>query len=81
MSNDLIDLARIKIGKFRLQKEYFSLKLLIEECCTMFQILASKKNIKLESAFDSDLPLVIYHDKDRIKQILINLLSNAFKFT
>ncbi|KAM3147351.1 hypothetical protein pb186bvf_000602 [Paramecium bursaria] len=81
LSNDLLDLAQIKSGKFKMQQTKINLEELCKECLNMFTLSAYIKNIELECCYDEESPKVILADKNRIKQILVNLLSNAFKFT
>ncbi|KAM3138270.1 hypothetical protein pb186bvf_009546 [Paramecium bursaria] len=80
-SNDLLDLAQIKVGKFRLVKNIFNLYSVIQSCFDLFKIQSSKKLIKLEVIYQENAPKNIFSDDIRIKQILINLVGNAFKFT
>ncbi|CAK87326.1 unnamed protein product (macronuclear) [Paramecium tetraurelia] len=81
LSNDLLDLAQIKNGKFRIDKVPFNLETLIYECMKMFELKAKMKKVQLKFNLGSQIPKVVFSDRSRIKQILINLLSNAFKFT
>ncbi|CAD8099885.1 unnamed protein product [Paramecium sonneborni] len=81
LSNDLLDLAQIKNGKFKVEKVSFNLQTLIEECQKMFQLKAKLKGVELNINFNTNVPKNLYSDRNRIKQIIINLLSNAFKFT
>ncbi|CAD8084211.1 unnamed protein product [Paramecium primaurelia] len=81
LSNDLLDLAQIKNGKFRIDKVPFNLETLIQECMKMFELKAKMKKIQLKFNLASQIPKVVFSDRSRIKQIIINLLSNAFKFT
>ncbi|CAD8183357.1 unnamed protein product [Paramecium octaurelia] len=81
LSNDLLDLAQIKNGKFRVEKVLFNLQSLIEECQQMFKLKAKLRGVQLSTYYYSNLPKTLLSDRNRIKQIIINLLSNAFKFT
>ncbi|CAD8073131.1 unnamed protein product [Paramecium primaurelia] len=81
LCNDLLDLAQIQANKFQLKKERFNLKMLCQECLQMFNLQAEKKQLKLMLQYDSSCPDIIEQDQNRIKQVLINLIGNAFKFT
>ncbi|CAD8072292.1 unnamed protein product [Paramecium sonneborni] len=81
LSNDLLDLAQIKNGKFKIQKVPFNLEKLIGESIKMFALKAKIKDLQLYCDYQVSLPKFIISDKNRIKQIIVNLLSNAFKFT
>ncbi|CAK79834.1 unnamed protein product (macronuclear) [Paramecium tetraurelia] len=81
LSNDLLDLAQIKNGKFKIQKVPFNLEKLIADSIKMFALKAKIKDLQLVCDYNLSLPKFIISDKNRIKQIIVNLLSNAFKFT
>ncbi|CAD8186703.1 unnamed protein product [Paramecium pentaurelia] len=81
LSNDLLDLAQIKNGKFKVEKVPFNLQTLIEECQRMFELKAKLRGVQLSINYNSTLPKTLFSDRNRIKQIIVNLLSNAFKFT
>ncbi len=77
---DLLAVSRIEAGKVELRRDLVHLKQLGEEVVASFQLEAEKKQIRLETQFDSNLPK-LYVDPQKIIQILTNLLGNAFKFT
>ncbi|CAD8166803.1 unnamed protein product [Paramecium pentaurelia] len=81
LSNDLLDLAQIKNGKFKIKKVSFSIENLINDCMKMFALKARLKNLQLLKKINSNIPKFIISDQNRLKQIIVNLLSNAFKFT
>jgi len=77
--NDVLDITKIEVKKLEIRKESFNL---VEELLKLketFGIATSEKG--LEFFIDSPETLTIYNDKKRIKQILINLIGNAIKFT
>ncbi|CAD8164819.1 unnamed protein product [Paramecium pentaurelia] len=81
LSNDLLDLAQIKNGKFKINKVSFNIENLINDCIKMFALKARLKDLQLLTEFSTNIPKFIISDKNRLKQIIVNLLSNAFKFT
>ncbi|CAD8090641.1 unnamed protein product [Paramecium sonneborni] len=81
LSDDLLDLAQIKVGKFKINKAKFNFNQLLETCVDLFQVMADKKQIILYINYENKAPRYIYSDPSRLKQIMINLLGNAFKFT
>ncbi|KAL4483904.1 hypothetical protein ABPG72_013910 [Tetrahymena utriculariae] len=81
ISNDLLDLAQIKVNKFQIRKKTFNLKELILEILEMFQIQAERQHIDLVIDYPQDMRSFITSDKNRVRQVLINLIGNAFKFT
>ena len=64
-----------------MNKQEVPLKELLEECVSMVETLVKQKNLKLITKFDPKLPDIVYTDGNRLKQIILNLCSNAIKFT
>jgi signal transduction histidine kinase len=79
--NNLLDLAKIESGQTELIIEPFVLSEMITEVEQQTQGLAADKGLQYDVSIDSGLPTTIKGDRDRIKQIMINLVSNAIKFT
>lgn len=80
MVNNLIDIARIEIGKLELDLKEENLKEIIEEILIFFKGYSDEKNIKFEKInFEKDY--FVYVDRKRINQVLINILHNAIKFS
>lgn len=79
--NDILDHSKIEAGKLELSIVPFNMEELIDECLSIFSLKASEKGLSLLSSIRPGTPLLVKGDPTRIKQVLINLLSNAFKFT
>ncbi|EIJ43399.1 PAS domain S-box [Beggiatoa alba B18LD] len=79
--NDVLDLAKIESGYLSLEPNRCYLGKLLKETLEIFHLQAHHKNIKLTFTTHSHLPDIIHIDEKRLRQILINLLSNALKFT
>jgi signal transduction histidine kinase len=78
--NDVLDLSKIEAGKMELRCESFAPTDMIEEVLTTIEPLARKRNNTLKVSMSTDLA-EIYADRVKLRQVLINLLSNACKFT
>ena len=79
--NDILDSSKIESGKFTIHNETFGFLDLIDNIRDLFVYQAEEKNIKFYLDIDESIPPYFVGDALRIKQILNNLLSNAFKFT
>jgi PAS domain S-box-containing protein len=79
--NDILDYSKIEAGKIELEESPFSLRECIEDAFDLFVQAAVKKNIELLYYVDPDVPKVLTGDTTRLRQILVNLLGNAIKFT
>ena len=79
--NELLDFSIIEEGKLKLQKEQFNFYLVANEIEELFVIQANSKNLDFFVVIDDSIPRVLYGDSNRIKQVMINLISNALKFT
>jgi PAS domain S-box-containing protein len=79
--NDFLDFSKIEAGKVDLEIRPFDLKQLIEESCYLVNEIVEKKGLHLERYIAEDSPRLIMSDPTRVRQILINLISNAVKFT
>ena len=79
--NNILDFSKIEAGKLELEEQDFILRHLIEDVIIMFSEPASTKNIQLKSAIDKALPRYLHGDEHRLRQVLINLVANAIKFT
>jgi two-component system cell cycle sensor histidine kinase PleC len=78
--NDILDLSKIEIGRAVLDEEILDLAMLLESCLTLVRDDAEKNRISLTSQIPRDFPN-FRGDRRRLKQIAINLLQNAIKFT
>ncbi|KAB7705950.1 response regulator [Bacillus aerolatus] len=79
--NDILDIAKVEAGKMEILFEDVKLSDVKEVVEAQFIPIAREKKIQLNVQLAPNLPKVIYTDKQRLQQILKNLLSNAFKFT
>ena len=78
---ELLDQARLDAGKLDLHLVAFNPAELVDQVQSQMDILAKNKGLILETNFDSDLPPMVQGDPTRVQQILVNLISNAIKFT
>ena len=74
-------MSKIESGKLELVKSRTNLKNIIEESIDIFKLQAEQKGLKLELTLDDNIPSAILIDQIRLKEILINLIGNALKFT
>jgi PAS domain S-box-containing protein len=79
--NDILDLSKIEAGKLELQKRPFNLKKLVSNLVNEQQILAQEKSLTIDLHLDPDIPEYVYSDHLRLRQILLNILNNAVKYT
>ncbi len=79
--NDILDFSKIEAGKIDIDNTSFDIHQLLDNTINAFRFEAQRKSIALTSSIDADIPPHLISDPLRIRQILVNLLSNAFKFT
>jgi PAS domain S-box-containing protein len=79
--NDILDLAKVDSGKLIFEKTPFKLSVSIKTMLHLFETKILEKNLELKVNYDSSIPEVIMGDVVRLHQIIINLVSNAIKFT
>jgi len=81
MINDIVNLSKIEAGKMHLGPQYLPLPEFLKTVVEILRIKAEQKGISLTYQPTSSLPAVIHADEKRLRQVLINLLGNAIKFT
>ena len=80
-ANDILDHAQIQARKLKINIMPCKIKKVFEEIIEMIEIQASAQNIKLKTNWDSRIPKRFYTDSNRLKQIILNLVSNGLKYT
>jgi signal transduction histidine kinase len=80
LANELIDLSRMESGEFELYREWVDLNAIMQQAIRMVQQEFDARNLRLEVKMPDNLPK-LYLDRNRIMQVLLNLLSNAYKYT
>ena len=78
--NEILDLSRIEAGRYELNEEAVSLVGVVGECCHLLQMRARNRGLTLHEVFEDDMPK-LWADERAIRQICLNFLSNAIKFT
>jgi signal transduction histidine kinase/ActR/RegA family two-component response regulator len=79
--NDLLDLSKIEAGKFEIEEAPFSLRELLKESSKVFAFRIKEKGLRFETVTEESIPDLLVGDSLRLRQILLNLLGNAVKFT
>jgi len=79
--NDILDFSRIDAGRMELERTAFDLRGLVRNSVELLQVQARKKGLALSIDFAADLPLRAAGDPSRLRQVLLNLVGNALKFT
>lgn len=79
--NDILDYSKIEAGRLELEEEPFTLASCVEEAIDMVTGRATQKGLELLFYVDESVPEIVVGDKGRVRQILVNLLNNAVKFT
>ena len=79
--NDILDFSKLQNGKLALEKVHFSILQILEDVYALFERQALRNNTRLSYSISPDSPQVLLGDPYRLKQIIINLISNSVKFT
>jgi signal transduction histidine kinase len=81
LANDMLDLSRAEAGRIRNESRDFDLGTLLDECTSLIARSAAAKGIALLCSFDATTTRLVSGDAARLRQVLLNLLGNAIKFT
>ncbi len=79
--DDILDFSKVEAGKLELETIDFDLREVVEDCCDVMASRAEEKRLELACLVRSGLPTALRGDPSRVRQVLLNLLSNALKFT
>lgn len=79
--NDILDYSKIESGKMELEVQPINLHELVSETANLLVLKAEEKNIELIYYIDEKIPSILHADPTRLKQVLVNLVNNAIKFT
>ncbi|MDR1946852.1 MAG: hypothetical protein LBQ51_06775, partial [Desulfovibrio sp.] len=79
--NDILDFSKIEAGKMTLVRTHYNLFALFDNIRSITEFFAAEKALRLECGIDENLPRLLYGDEGRVRQIVMNLVSNAVKYT
>ncbi|MFT7004028.1 MAG: signal transduction histidine kinase [Sulfurimonas sp.] len=79
--NEILDISKIESGKLEIQREYISIKAIVDDMKMTFEPKAKEKNVSLIVEISPNIEEYIFLDEIRIRQIFLNLVGNAIKFT
>ncbi|MEY2857927.1 MAG: hypothetical protein RLZZ74_2239, partial [Cyanobacteriota bacterium] len=79
--NDILEMSKIEVGQINLNESKFDLHIMLKSIEEMLRLRANAKNLNLSFNIASDVPRIIDTDEGKLRQIIINLLGNALKFT
>jgi len=79
--NDVLDFSKIEAGRLELERIDFDIQVLVEEAVNLMAESASKKRLEIYTLIDPEVPASLMGDPTRVRQVLLNYLSNAVKFT
>ena len=79
--NDILDFSKIEAGKLKIDSNRFFLRSIVEDVVVLLSLKAKEKGIELRCEVDEAIPSILVGDPSRIRQIVMNLVGNAVKFT
>ena len=79
--NDILDFSKIEAGKLRLEPDAFDIRELVGDTLKMFGLPAHQKGLELACRIRQNVPRMVVNDDARLRQVLVNLVGNALKFT
>jgi signal transduction histidine kinase/CheY-like chemotaxis protein/HPt (histidine-containing phosphotransfer) domain-containing protein len=79
--NDILDFSKIESGKLELERQPFVLRECVEEALDLFGLEAGKKGLDIAYSIEDGAPTIVVGDVTRLRQVLVNLVGNAVKFT
>ena len=79
--NDILDMSKIESGKMHLVEHDYSTPDLLRSIVTMIRVRAEQKELRFDVDVDEELPRTLHGDSEKLKQIVLNLLTNALKYT
>jgi len=79
--NDILDFSKIEAGKLELELVDFDLRQLLDEVENLVSVRIREKRLVFHQYFDADVPRVVHGSQQRLRQVLLNLVANAVKFT
>ena len=79
--NDVLDISKIESGKMNLVEQTYDVEDMLRSIVTMIRVRSEQKDLYFDVEIEEDLPKVLHGDSGKIKQILLNLLTNAVKYT
>jgi signal transduction histidine kinase/ActR/RegA family two-component response regulator len=79
--NDILDFSKVEAGRLTISSNAVELRLAVAEVCDSLRLTAEHKGLLLEEVVEADVPEIVSSDAVRLRQVLLNLVSNAIKFT
>jgi signal transduction histidine kinase len=79
--NDILDFSKIEAGRMELEETNFSVPAIVYEAVSTLAVVAQRKGLTLRHGIGPGIPLVLLGDPTRMRQVLVNLVNNAIKFT
>ncbi len=79
--NDILDLSKVEAGMMKISPEWFHVRSVIEDVNDITSVLAIQKRLELNYVVEEDVPPMVKGDRIRIRQVLLNVIGNAIKFT
>lgn len=79
--NDILDISKIESGKMEIIEAPYFMKDLLNEVCSVFRVLSDRKGLAFISDIDDSLPGYVNGDRVRFRQVIVNILNNAVKYT
>lgn len=79
--SDILDLSKLEAGKLTLERVEFNLRELVEDAASLVSATAQRKQVEVIANYPSSVPSTFFGDPTRVRQVILNILSNAAKFT
>ena len=79
--NDVLDISKIESGRIEISNGEYELSSLVSDCCSMTALRAQEKGLSMNVVCDGEIPLKLIGDEPHIRQVVVNLLTNAVKYT